>query len=466
MAVAVDSVTSQDESLAFDAALNEVAGHLNAQHARLVDLTITMLADESLWVGEGAHTPELFLAWRTGLSAQRARQIVAIARRADQLPETLAAFRRGELAVDQMAAVAQRAPSWTDHEVCSLATMLTVGQLRRTLARYPFPDIPTPDDTGSTPDDAGDSTGSDSPASGTDAAPTAGPTPAPSGTDDPAPDGEGEPGGSASTGRLWWGVGDDGVFRLQLETDPLTGMTIDAALREARDHLIQQGHDNVSDVDAFAEVCQRSLDAVDAPARRERFRTNVFIRSDGTCCDDHGWNLPDAIRQYITCDGLMSPVFIDGNIPISVGRTQRMIPLRTRRLVILRDQGCGIPGCNVTHHIEVHHIIHWEDGGPTDTWNLIALCPRHHRMHHRGELGITGNADEPGGMTFTNRHGRVIGTTGARPEPPGAPPPTPAGVYRHPLGERLDPRWLYFNPPPEHRTTAWAHHPHNPLRAS
>ena len=131
-----------------------------------------------------------------------------------------------------------------------------------------------------------------------------------------------------------------------------------------------------------------------------------------------------------------------------------MIPLRTRRLVILRDQGCRIPGCTVTHHIEVHHIVHWEDDGPTDTWNLIALCPRHHRMHHRGELGITGNADATDGITFTNRHGRVIGTTGARPQPPGAPPTTPTGVYEHPLGERLDPQWLYFNPP----TPVYRHH--------
>ena len=63
MATAVDDRPIESgDTLEFDDALNEVAGHLNAQHARLVDLTITMLADESLWVGEGNHTPELFLA--------------------------------------------------------------------------------------------------------------------------------------------------------------------------------------------------------------------------------------------------------------------------------------------------------------------------------------------------------------------------------------------------------------------
>ena len=94
------------------------------------------------------------------------------------------------------------------------------------------------------------------------------------------------------------------------------------------------------------------------------------------------------------------------------------------------------------------------------------MCPQHDRLRHRGEIGISGNADIVDGVRFTNRHGLPIGSTGARPEPPGAPPPTPAGVYEHPLGERLDDRWLYFNPPPEHRKRAWDSHPANPLRAN
>lgn len=456
MATAVDDPPiTIGETFDFDAELNKVAGHLNAQHARLVDLVLVMLDDVGRWCTEGVHTPELFLGWRVGLSPQRARQIVAIAQRAADLPNCLEAFRRGELAVDQMAAIANRAPWWTDTEICELATQLTVGQLRNTLAKYPFPDVPRPD-AGADPDGGdGDRTNGD----------VAG-TP---GGDDPSGDSiengaetlDAEP---PPTGSMWWGIGDDDIFRLNLECDPLTGMVIDAALHEARDALFQRSHTDVSDIDTILEMAQRSLDGIDGTARRERFRINIHLRTDGTACDAHGWHLPDAIRQYITCDGLLSPVFIDRDVPISVGRTQRMIPLRTRRIVLLRDQGCRVHGCNQTHHIEIHHIVHWEDGGPTDTWNLIALCPRHHRMHHRGHLGITGNADADDGITFTNRHGKPIGSTGAKPEPPGAAPPPPRSGYRHPVGERLDRKWLYFNPPPEYRQTAWAHHPTNPLR--
>ena len=49
-----------------DAGLNEVAGHLNAQHARLTDLTVALLADESAWAGPGVYRAEQYLAWKTG----------------------------------------------------------------------------------------------------------------------------------------------------------------------------------------------------------------------------------------------------------------------------------------------------------------------------------------------------------------------------------------------------------------
>ena len=40
--------------------------------------------------------------------------------------------------------------------------------------------------------------------------------------------------------------------------------------------------------------------------------------------------------------------------------------------------------------VEIHHLRHWRDGGTTDVWNLLSLCPFHHDGHHRGEFTITG----------------------------------------------------------------------------
>ena len=100
-----------------------------------------------------------------------------------------------------------------------------------------------------------------------------------------------------------------------------------------------------------------------------------------------------------------------------------------------------IPGCYATWGIHIHHLIHWEDGGPSDTANLAGVCGPHHRAIHRSEIRITGNADIPGGLSITDRWGKPL--TGPPPKPPpGAPP---QGNWRHPSGERLDHNNLYIN---------------------
>jgi hypothetical protein len=83
----------------------------------------------------------------------------------------------------------------------------------------------------------------------------------------------------------------------------------------------------------------------------------------------------------------------------------------------------------------------------------MAACPRDHRLHHLGGFDVTGDANEPDGLTFTDPHGQDIDPA-ARPRPPTRPPPDPIKPYEHPPGERLD-RWsLTFPPPPPAPSTA------------
>ena len=229
-------------------------------------------------------------------------------------------------------------------------------------------------------------------------------------------------------------------------------MIIRNALEEARDALFHTTGEPASWVAALVEMAQRSLDQVpDAnTSRRDRFRVHLHIDTDqpSTARDARGWTVSDHVRRYLTCDTELIPTLIAEGTPVSIGRSTRVVPERTRRLVILRDQGCRVPGCTTSSHLEIHHIIHWTDGGPTEMCNLIALCPHHHRLHHRGELHICGDAETPDAVIFTARNGKIITASGARPEPPGAPPPTPTRPYRGPTGERLDLHWLTFTPPP------------------
>jgi hypothetical protein len=43
------------------------------------------------------------------------------------------------------------------------------------------------------------------------------------------------------------------------------------------------------------------------------------------------------------------------------------------------------------------------------SWNLVGICPTHHRSLHRGELILVGvNADDPHGITFTTPGGTPL----------------------------------------------------------
>jgi hypothetical protein len=424
-----------------DISVNDIVGVLNSQHAALVDRVVVLLADERLWAGEGMTSMSAWVAWRAGMSPAMARSIVAIAERVAELPASITAFRRGELSLDQMATIARNAPAWTDVQSRDYAIVMTVTQLRHVLRKYPFPAL---DDAGREVPDADPN----APESGdTD------PVDAPEGdTEDDStksPHSDAAPSSVEEFLSLW--QDDDGSFRLSGRLDADAGMIVQAALNEARDRLFQRGAFGAGLAEALVEMAHASLDSVADPARRSRFRVNLFINTDRderALVDATGWNVPDAIRRYLTCNGTVTPVFLENGLPVSVGRAQYVVPARTRTVIEHRDHGsCRVPGCDATLGLEVHHLIHWEHGGRTDTDNLLLVCGKHHRMHHRGRLDITGDADQPDGLEFRNQHGRLITASGAAPTLPIGPPPKPVAVYAHPDGGRMDTGQIYFNPP-------------------
>ena len=401
---------------ALEAEIAELCGQLNTIHARLTAKVAEAL-DGELWNQSGIHSPAQWLAWQAGLSPTTARQLLAVARARTDFPVTTEAFDAGELGVDQVA-LAAKAPAWTDREMCEFAKVATVTQLSKVVRRYQFDESPKP-------------------------------TPA-----EPAPSKE-----RAESFTGWFD--DAGRYRFHGELDPDHGRLLDAAIREAKDRLFRGAPADqrceISNADALVDLVTRAM--ADVPRNRwERYRINVHLepvphrtdRSDPldgmSMTFSDGWRVPDWLRDRLLCDGTISPVITDHGVPVSVGRSQRIVPDRTRRLVEHRDLGCRVPGCDRSRHVEVHHIIHDEHHGGTDTWNLVCLCPYHHRLHHRGRVGITGNADDPNGLIFTDAQGRLLPAAGT-PKRPAEPPPRPERSYHHPLGERLEYWAVHFNKP-------------------
>ena len=222
-----------------------------------------------------------------------------------------------------------------------------------------------------------------------------------------------------------FGFGDDGSWRLSALLPPDEGAALERALVLARQDL-QNDADGEGDkgrvswADALVAVAERYLSS-DAAARPYADRHLILLHLDagGPFASLHlGTPLPDALRRQVACDARGRIVIRHGGVPVSVGRTQRIVPERTRVAVEHRDGGCRVPGCDRRRWLQVHHIAHWEDGGRTDTPNLVALCSRHHRLHHRGLLDISGDADDPDGLVFVDSGGRRL-TGSGRPAPPG-----------------------------------------------
>jgi hypothetical protein len=230
------------------------------------------------------------------------------------------------------------------------------------------------------------------------------------------------------------------------------GAVVEKALRELRDELFRAGEAgrgpgataaDVDWADAFMALVEKSQAAV-AVERPHRDRHLVLLHLP-VGAEGHlhlGQGLSPGLARYISCDSRVRAVFEENGRPVNVGRAFRIVPDRTRMVVENRDGGCRVPGCTRSRWVQVHHIVHWEDGGPTDTSNLLCLCSKHHRLHHRGGLGIEGDADDPGGMTFTDERGRRLNGRGYPILPTKAPPP---GHWTPPSAEPIDPWPIHFD---------------------
>jgi hypothetical protein len=86
-----------------------------------------------------------------------------------------------------------------------------------------------------------------------------------------------------------------------------------------------------------------------------------------------------AIRLANQCE-LSTTVFDRHGAILCAGRSARLANRAQRRALAARDGGCSFPGCTrPASWCQAHHVIAWNDGGPTDIDNLALVCGFHHR---------------------------------------------------------------------------------------
>ena len=140
--------------------------------------------------------------------------------------------------------------------------------------------------------------------------------------------------------------------------------------------------------EALADVCGYVLDHAPSAVLPEcggrRPHLTVLVRLEdlqnrarAACLDFGGTVSPESLRM-LCCDAAVVPVVLDGKgQPLDVGRITRTIPDGLRRAVAARDRGCAHPGCGrPASWCEVHHIVEWENGGPTTSGQPGDALPR------------------------------------------------------------------------------------------
>jgi hypothetical protein len=361
------------------------------------------------------------VCWKAAVSRSRAEGLVRIARRVGELPACWALFEAGRLGEDAMVRIARRVPAERDAEVAALAPALLISQLDRLLRSLPEQPY------------------------GRDPAPTPGPERMCRFRE--RPDGwlRGEfclPPDEGALVQTGFTAARDAEFRDR------NGLAPDAPADPDAPAGVGAGARAVSWADGLVRMAAVATDALDSslartghPGERHQVVLHHDVDPDGTIGPGElelGAVVPDAVARYLACDATVQVLTYRVGELIGVHPAVRTPNRATRRMLARRDQGCTHPLCTQTLWLHAHHIVDWEDHGPTIPSNLTLLCPFHHRALHHGEFAIEGNPED-GTMRFLDRWGQPIEPPHLQPADPGGGPPDHGRPppFTPPLAERL-----------------------------
>ena len=202
-------------------------------------------------------------------------------------------------------------------------------------------------------------------------------------------------------------LNEDGMGVLLAELDPTSYQQVVKAINVEYDRLWRDDGGRDGTPDDVRTRPQRLADAFVAlltnPQRRGPGSTRMQLiavadierlRADnptGVAEIVGGEALPQTVLERLMCTAAVTGVVFDGEgQPIWVGRTHRHATEAQVKAIIARDRHCRGTGCAAgPERCEIHHIVPWEEGGPTDIDSMCLACPHcHHNIHDRGYVVI------------------------------------------------------------------------------
>jgi hypothetical protein len=197
-----------------------------------------------------------------------------------------------------------------------------------------------------------------------------------------------------------------------LNLDAESGAIVSHGLATVMEELFQPGDAAASlrsaterRAEALVELVRRGL--ASEKAARPLVLVQIDLEESRAKLADGTWVRGEDARR-LACDCDVARVVTAGKSRVlDLGWSTRDPSDAQRRALSAIYSACAFPGCDRPFRwCELHHLIHWLDGGPTDLDNLLPLCSRHHHLHHRGEFPITREGDL---LIVRDRSGQFVG---------------------------------------------------------
>lgn len=94
--------------------------------------------------------------------------------------------------------------------------------------------------------------------------------------------------------------------------------------------------------------------------------------------------------------------------PDGTTKRSRHVPKAVENVVKMRaNHKCETPFCRFLHHLRLHHLKLFSEGGEHTSDVLMNLCDTHHRLFHDGKLLIEGSRRD--GIVFKHPDGTLLG---------------------------------------------------------
>jgi len=189
---------------------------------------------------------------------------------------------------------------------------------------------------------------------------------------------------------------DDGMWQLFALFDPTAAARIRRALNKATDDdwRADNRREHTADRHRRADALERLITrTVSGDGHEQPQGTTLLLMADYDLADNKlgrprladGTPLPPNEFHRLACDAdILTGLFREADSePIWMGNTSRHPNFALRAALEARDRGCI--GCAKDSEWCVsHHIVEWQDGGPTQPDNLVLVCHDcHQKVHHR-----------------------------------------------------------------------------------